>query len=107
MNKHIKIDKAKLKEAITVGEEQVKESEPLVSNKVNCVDIELDGIDETEFLTRMSSHISDLELVGGKTTGVISKDSFIKIFKYTNDLAKFMDKNGKAESQEKRLVHFQ
>ena len=78
----------------------------MVANKIHCEDIKLEGTDETELLNRISGLVSNLKLVGGEATGVIPKDSFIKIFKYTNDLAKFMDKNGKAESQEKRLVHF-
>ena len=41
---------------------------------------------------------NDVKLVGGQATGVLPKDSFIKIFKYTNDLAKFMDKDGKSEA---------
>ena len=95
MNKHIKVDKAKLREAITVGENNIEERESFPSGKVECEEIPLSGIEEPEFLERVCSHVTDLELVGGKATGILSQDSFIKIFKYTNDLARLMDKNGK------------
>ena len=110
MKKHIKIDKAKLREAITVCDENIDERDPYVGNKVKCEEIAMEGIDEAEFLKRVSNKINDgndIELVGGKATGVLPKDKFIQLFKYTNDLARFMDTNGKAEAQKKRMVHFQ
>ena len=112
MNKSITIDIAKLKEAITIGDNTVQERDAIVSKKVNFEEIP-EGVDETAILDIVRQQVTDIDtkdLIGPKATAILPKDSFIKIFKYTNDLARFLqnveDKNSKLEAQEARLPFF-
>jgi hypothetical protein len=60
-------------------------------------------ITEDQFLEKAVELIGPIVKTKNKT---LSKDSFIKIFKYTGDFAKLKSKDLKAAAQENRCAHF-
>lgn len=70
---------------------------PVVEN------IDLEGITEEEFLTKAIANIGPIQKTANKT---LTKDCFIKIFKYTGDYAKLKCKEAKAKAQERRAAQF-
>ena len=102
--KAIQIDLNKLREAITVVDTQVVEktgSAPPKSNEI--ANIDLDNVTEEEFLTQAIANIGPIVKTQKKT---LSKDTFIKIFKYTGDFAKLRSKELKKTAQTKRVEQF-
>lgn len=101
--KAIQIDINKLKEAITVVDTQVEETTDSLEEKkgTELETIPLD-ISEEEFLNKAAEKIGTIQKAG-KT---LSKDSFIKIFKYTGDFAKLKSKELKKKAQENRVAFF-
>lgn len=102
--KAIEIDLTKLREAITVLDRQVVEKQaspedvkPLVEN------IDLENITEEEFLKQATEKIGTVQKTANKT---LTKDCFIKIFKYTGDFAKLKSRDAKAKAQEVRCKEF-
>ena len=66
-------------------------------------EIDITNMTEEEFLEKAIEHIGEVKKNENKT---LSKDSFIKIFKYTGDFAKLRSKGMKAKAQEERISHF-
>lgn len=58
---------------------------------------------EDAFVIKAVELIGDIKKNDNKT---LTKDTFIKIFKYTGDFAKLRSKDLKQKAQEKRTVHF-
>ena len=83
-NKSIKIDKAKFMEAITIQEQPVIEKQATPEDKVQLESIPMD-IEEEEFVKRSVDAIGEVK----KNGKILEKDTFVKIFKYTGDFAKF------------------
>jgi hypothetical protein len=99
-NKAIEVDLIKLREAITILDNQVEEKQaspedikPLVEN------IDIEGITEEEFLAKAIEKIGPVQKTPQKT---LTKECFIKIFKYTGDFAKIKSKEAKLKAQETR-----
>lgn len=102
--KAIEIDLEKLRESITVLDKQVVEKQaspedikPVVEN------IDIEGITEEEFLNKAVEKIGTIQKTANKT---LTKDCFIKIFKYTGDFAKMKSREAKAKAQEERCKEF-
>ena len=103
-NKSIVIDKAKLKEAITIQDAPVVERQATADdNKIDLPQINTDNISEEEFLTQALTAIGPLKKTARKT---LEKESFIKVFKYTGDFAKMKNRALKQVAQEKRVEFF-
>jgi hypothetical protein len=91
--KSIVIDKAKLKEAITIQDTAVVERQATAEdNKTNLPTISTEGISEEEFLEKAIVAIGPIKKTARKT---LDKDSFIKVFKYAGDFAKLKNKEVK------------
>lgn len=104
-NKSIVIDKAKLREAITIQDAPVKERETgPEENKVDLVTIDPTDKDESGFLAATVEAIGDIKKNQGNT---LDKESFIKVFKYTGDFAKFKNAEMKKVAQSSRCEHFE
>lgn len=102
--KSIEINLEKLREAITVVDKQVEEKQatpedvkPMVEN------IPLEGITEEEYLKLAVEKIGTVQKTPQKT---LTKECFIKIFKYTGDYAKLKSKEAKSKAQENRCKEF-
>jgi hypothetical protein len=67
------------------------------------VEIDIVDITEDEFVQKAVEAIGEVKKNDNKT---LTKDSFIKIFKYTGDFAKIRSKGIKAKAQEERMNHF-
>jgi hypothetical protein len=102
-NKSVVIDKAKLREAITIQDKQVVEKQAQEEKKVEFEVIPTEGISEEEFIGRAVEAIGELKKTAKKT---LDKDSFIKVFRYTGDFAKMKGRELKKVAQEKRCEHF-
>jgi hypothetical protein len=91
--KAITIDINKLKEAITIVENQVEEKEGSLEEKKTTSsgleNIDDEGITDEEFLTKAVERIGEIKKTKNKT---LDKDTFIRIFKYTGDFAKIRSK---------------
>ena len=94
-----------MKEAITVVDTQVEEKVGSLEEKktTELESINLENITEDEFLNQAVSKIGAIQKTPSKT---LSKESFIKIFKYTGDFAKLRSKEVKKKAQEKRVEYF-
>lgn len=66
-------------------------------------EIDLTSVTEEEFIEKVLKAVGEIKKNENKT---LSKDSFIKIFKYTGDFAKLRSKGMKAKAQEERIAHF-
>jgi len=75
-----------LKECITFLDNSVDEKDASAEDYMTKVeDIDLTNITEDEFVIKACELIGEIKKNDNKT---LSKDSFIKIFKYTGDFAK-------------------
>jgi len=102
--KAIEIDLTKLREAITILDNQVVEKQASPDDIRPSVEhIDLEGITEEEFLNKAVEKIGTITKSANKT---LSKDCFIKIFKYTGDFAKLKSRDGKTKAQEIRCKEF-
>ena len=63
----------------------------------------MDGITEEEFVKRAVEAIGEVKKAGK----ILDKDSFVKIFKYTGDYAKFKNQELKRAAQDLRCEKFQ
>jgi P2-related tail formation protein len=103
-NKAVKIDLEKLKEAITFVDGVVEEKQASAADHMTKVeDIDLTNVTEEEFIEKAVKAIGEIKKNENKT---LSKDSFIRIFKYTGDFAKLRSRGMKAKAQEERIAHF-
>ena len=55
----------------------------------------MEGIDEEEFVKRAVEAIGEVK----KSNKLLEKDTFVKIFKYTGDFAKFKNQEIKKKAQ--------
>lgn len=94
--KSIEIDLVKLREAITVHSKKVDEKEVIVEKSPAVENIDIENITEEEYLHKAVEKIMPVQKTPNKT---LSKDSFIKIFKYTGDYAKIKSKDMKQKAQ--------
>lgn len=102
-SKSIVIDKAKLREAISIQDTPVVEKQATADDiKINMPTVSLD-LGEDEFLEEAAKAIGEPKKTARKT---LEKETFIKVFKYTGDFAKMKNKQLKAKAQEKRSEHF-
>lgn len=103
-SKSMVIDKAKLKEAITIMDSPVVETQGASSGSLtkDLPEISADLNDE-EFLEEVKKVVGDIKKTPKKT---LDKESFVKIFKYTGDYAKRKTRQVKAEGQAKRCQVF-
>ena len=103
-NKSVVIDKAKMREAITIQDTPVQErvAQP-EDSKTDLANIETEGLDEEAFLKAAVEAIGEVKKTPQNT---LDQKSFIKVFKYTGDFAKFKNQNMKAIAQERRCEHF-
>lgn len=103
-NKSIVIDKAKMREAITIQDNAVDERQATPEeNKQVMPNIETEGLDEEGFLKAAVDSIGTVKKTANKT---LDKESFIKVFKYTGDFAKFKNAELKKTAQATRCAHF-
>jgi hypothetical protein len=101
--KALEIDLVKLREAITVLDRQVTEKQASPDDIKLIENIDLEGITEEEFLNKAVEKIGTVQKTPNKT---LTKDCFIKIFKYTGDFAKLKSRDAKAKAQEIRCQEF-
>lgn len=96
-NKSIVIDKVKLREAITIQDTPVQERivTPEDNKQPVLVDIDTTDITEEGFLKAAVDAIGEVGKAADKT---LDKDTFIKVFKYTGDFAKFKNSELKKEA---------
>jgi len=87
-NKSIVIDKAKMREAITIQDAPVQErqAQPEDNKMTEMPTIDTTGLDEEGFLKAAVEAIGAVTKTPSKT---LDKESFIKVFKYTGEFAKF------------------
>lgn len=103
-NKSIVVDKAKLREAITIQDKTVVETQATEEKREPLEMIPTEGITEEEFLGRAVAAIGEIKT--DPKTKTFDKASFIKIFRYTGDFAKMKGREVKTEAQAKRCVTF-
>ena len=102
--KSIEIDLAKMREAITIHDKKVEEKEVIVSKASSAVEnIDIEKITEEEFLKLAVEKTVPVQKTANKT---LTKESFIKIFKYTGDYAKIKSREVKQKAQERRAAEF-
>ena len=95
-NKSIVIDKAKLREAVTIQDSAVVERQATADDKkLDLPVINSDGMTEEEFVVQAVAAIGTAKMSPRHT---LEKDSFIRIFKYTGDFAKMKNKTMKLDA---------
>jgi hypothetical protein len=105
-NKAIQIDLVKLKEAITFLDNSVEEKNASAEDYMTKVeDIDISSITEEEFVEKAVALIGDVKK-NEQNNKVLSKDCFIRIFKYTGDYAKMRSQALKKSAQEDRCQYF-
>ena len=86
--KAVRIDLVKLKEAVTFLDSSVEEKNASAEDYMTKVqDIDIGNITEEEFVEKAVEFIGEIKK-NENNNKVLSKDCFIKIFKYTGDFAK-------------------
>ena len=101
--KAVQIDLNKLKEAITFLDTSVEEKQAAAQEHFKLEDIDITSVTEEEFLEKAIQLIGEVK----KENKILSKDSFMKIFKYTGDFAKIRSQDIKARAQSDRCSHFE
>ena len=94
-SKSIQVDLTKLREAITIQDKKVEEKEVIASDKPLVENIDIDNITEEEFVKQAVEKILPIQKTPNKT---LSKETFIKIFKYTGDYAKLKSRDLKIKA---------
>jgi cephalosporin hydroxylase len=102
-SKSIEIDLVKLREAITVLDKKVEEKEVVAEKAAVVENIDIENITEEEFLKQAVEKIMPVQKTQNK---MLTKESFIKIFKYTGDYAKIKSREIKQKAQEQRAAEF-
>jgi hypothetical protein len=103
-DKSIIIDKAKLREAITIQDKPVVEKMAnQEENKQPELPVISTDLPEEEFLEKAIEAIGTLKKTSSKT---LVKESFIKVFKYMGDYNKMKTRDLKKTSQGKRCEAF-
>lgn len=103
-NKSIVIDKAKLREAITIQDTPVVEkmASSDADKEVEIAPVDM-NLPEEEFLDKVVEAVGTLQKTEKKT---LQKDSFIKVFKYMGDFNKIKTRELKKTAQQKRCDAF-
>lgn len=95
-NKAVQIDLVKLKEAIKFIDGNVDEKQASAEDHMTKIeDIDFTNTTEEEFVNKVAVAIGEVKKTENKT---LTKDSFIKIFKYTGDFAKLRSKDIKKKA---------
>jgi hypothetical protein len=103
-DKKMTINLEKLKEAITFSDgHEVQKPYNAEEHKVHYEPIDASGLTPEEYIAKAAEKILPIK----KSGKVLHKETFIKLFHYTGDYAKFRTTELKAQAQEKRLQHFQ
>jgi hypothetical protein len=103
-NKAIVIDLAKMKDCITFLDNSVEEKNASAEDYMTKIEeIDTANITEEEFVEKACKAIGEIKKNDNKT---LTKDSFIRIFKYTGDFAKMRSASLKMEAQLERVKHF-
>ena len=102
-NKSMVIDKAKLREAITIQDAPVTEHAAEEVKREEMVSIDATGLDEAGFL---QATVKAIGPVTKTPQNSLDKDSFLKVFKYTGEFAKFKNSEMKKTAQASRCQHF-
>lgn len=84
-----------MREAITVHDKKVEEKEMVVASQSLVENIDIDNITEEEFVKIAVEKILPIQKTPNKT---LSKETFIKIFKYTGDYAKIKSRDLKIKA---------
>lgn len=94
-----------MREAITIQDNPVNErqAQPEDAKQTEFTTIDTTDIDEEGFLKAAIDAIGSVTKAADKT---LDKDTFIKVFKYTGDFAKFKNTELKKEAQTKRCGFF-
>ena len=103
IGKSIVIDKEKMREAITIQDIKVDEKVAKADDKVDLPELDANELGEEGFVKAAVEAIGEVKKTPGKT---LEKETFIKVFKYTGDFAKFKNKELKKAAQEKRCEFF-
>lgn len=101
--KSIVIDKAKMKEAITIQDSAVDEKVNTGADKLDLPTFKAEELGEEGYIKAAVEAIGEVKKTPQKT---LEKETFIKVFKYTGDFAKFKNKELKKAAQDKRCEHF-
>jgi len=91
----------KIKDAISFIDNSVAEKKSLSASAASLVQID-ESLSEKEFIKKAVEFIGPIQ----KNGKVLSKESFIKVFKYSGDFAKIRSKGIKEKAQTERMVHF-
>ena len=103
-NKAIVIDLVKMRDCITTLDNSVDEKNASAEDYMTKVeDIDLANITESEYVKKAVELIGEIKKSDNK---LLTKDSFIKIFKYTGDFAKLRSQVFKGSAQIERCKHF-
>jgi hypothetical protein len=102
-NKSIKIDKAKFMESVTIQDQPVVEKEATAEAKLNLKNIPMEGVSEEDYVKQSIEAIGEVK----KSGKILEKETFVKIFKYTGDFAKFKNQEIKKKAQDERCKNFQ
>lgn len=101
--KAIRIDLTKLKDAVSFLDNTVAEKSANAGDKQTAVEeIDISNITEAEYVKKAVAAIGEIK----KENKMLSKDSFIKIFKYTGDFAKLRSREIKERAQGARCEYF-
>lgn len=105
-NKAIQIDLVKLKEAVTFLDSSVEEKNASAEDYMTKVEeIDIANLTEEEFVEKAVALIGEIKK-NESNNKTLSKDCFIKIFKYTGDYAKLRSQTLKKTAQEDRCQFF-
>ena len=90
--KCVEVDLNKLRESMKIIDKHVDEKPAVAEQqKDDMLDIDLDTISEEEFLVKAIQKIGPIQK--NPATKTLTKDSFIKIFKFTGYFAKIKSKD--------------
>lgn len=101
--KAIQIDLTKLKDAVKIIDKQLEAIRNQAANATKIEEIDITNISEQDFLAKAKELIGPIKKTERKT---LTKECFIKIFKYSGDFAKLRGREIKSKAQEERMVHF-
>ena len=105
-NKAIVIDLVKMRDCITFLDNSVEEKNASAEDYMTKVeDIDMTDITDDAFIEKAVALVGEVKK-NPSNNKCLSKDSFIKIFKYTGDFAKLRSQVFKQSAQVERCKHF-
>jgi len=103
--KSMVIDLVKLRDCITFKDESVEEKNAKAEDYMTKIeDIDMTNITEDEFVAKAVAAIGEIKKNPQNKT--LTKDTFIKVFKYTGDFAKLRSAVFKQSAQLERCEHY-